>query len=633
MKTQLGLLLLMLLITVGCEDSTSTEQAAKSITNTIGMHLQLIPAGKFTMGSPETEEGRYDDETQHKVTISKAFYMQTTEVTQGQWKELMGTEPWKGKPTGKEGPNNAASYVSWNDAVAYCEKLSDKEGKQYRLPTEAEWEYACRAGTETRWSFGVYEKELGDYAWYDKNAWDIDEKLSHQVEIGGGYAHQVGLKKPNAFGLYDMHGNVYEWCHDYYEEDYYKQSPAQDPPGPASGSFRVLRGGSWHDSARSTRSAVRNGIVAVLRYSGPGFRLVRELDYSEGLRMRAAAITAAIGKGDWETVLALDPDNEAGAQLKAAAVPAALAKGDWKAVLALDATNSEALRMQAAAITAAIGKGDWETVLALDPDNEAGAQLKAAAVLARAPITNSIGMTLNIIPAGTFLMGSPETEEGHQDDEHQHQVTITKPFYMQTTEVTQGQWKEVMGTEPWKGQEYSKYVKEGANYPATYVSWNDAVAYCEKLREKEGKTYRLPTEAEWEYACRAGTKTARNFGDDEKVLGDYAWYDKNAWDIDEKYAHQVGQKNPNAFGLFDTHGNVWEWCHDYYDEVYYKQSSEIAKYIFIKDPTGPVTGSSRVVRGGYWSGDARDTRSASRNTSVAVLRDRTVGFRLVRELD
>jgi formylglycine-generating enzyme required for sulfatase activity len=319
--------------------------------------------------------------------------------------------------------------------------------------------------------------------------------------------------------------------------------------------------------------------------------------------------------------------------LKAAAVPAALAKGDWKAVLALDATNSEALRMQAAAITAAIGKGDWETVLALDPDNEAGTQLKAAAVLARAPITNSIGMTLNIIPAGTFLMGSPETEEGHQDDEHQHQVTITKPFYMQTTEVTQGQWKEVMGTEPWKGQEYSKYVKEGANYPATYVSWNDAVAYCEKLREKEGKTYRLPTEAEWEYACRAGTKTARNFGDDEKVLGDYAWYDKNAWDIDEKYAHQVGQKNPNAFGLFDTHGNVWEWCHDYYDEVYYKQSSEIAKYIFIKDPTGPVTGSSRVVRSGYWSGDARDTRSASRYPSVAVLRDRTVGFRLVRELD
>jgi formylglycine-generating enzyme required for sulfatase activity len=198
---------------------------------------------------------------------------------------------------------------------------------------------------------------------------------------------------------------------------------------------------------------------------------------------------------------------------------------------------------------------------------------------------------------------------------------------MQTTEVTQGQWKEVMGTEPWKGQEYSKYVKEGANYPATYVSWNDAVAYCEKLREKEGKTYRLPTEAEWEYACRAGTKTARNFGDDEKVLGDYAWYDKNAWDIDEKYAHQVGQKNPNAFGLFDTHGNVWEWCHDYYGEDYYKQSSE-------KDPTGPTSGSSRVLRGGSFDYGARGTRSAYRGSG-----DRRhygyhdVGFRLVRELD
>ncbi|MBT5122983.1 MAG: formylglycine-generating enzyme family protein, partial [Planctomycetaceae bacterium] len=216
MKTKLGLLLLMLLI-AGCDDSTETEQptehpaeqpseqAAESITNT--MKLKLIPAGTFLMGSPESEEGHEDDETQHKVTISKPFYMQTTEVTQGQWKAVMGTEPWKGEDDVKEGPDYAASYVSWDDAIDYCKKLSEKEGKTYRLPTEAEWEYACRAGTETAWSFGNDEKELGDYAWNLKNAYDI----------GKGYAHQVGQKRPNAFGLYDMHGNVYEWCHDYYE--------------------------------------------------------------------------------------------------------------------------------------------------------------------------------------------------------------------------------------------------------------------------------------------------------------------------------------------------------------------------------------------------------------------------------
>jgi formylglycine-generating enzyme required for sulfatase activity len=232
------------------------------------------------MGSPEGETGRghkvddlrVDDEHQHQVTISKAFYMQTTEVTQGQWKAVMGTEPWKGRSflhgDVKEGANYPAVYVSWDDAVAYCKKLGEEEGKTYRLPTEAQWEYACRAGTRTTWSFGNDEKALGDYAWYRENAWDLDEK----------YARQVGLKKPNAFGLYDMHGNVYEWCHDYYEEDYYKQSSEKDPTGPASGSFRVVRGGAWSNYPRGTRSAFRSWVAAAHRYTIRGFRLVRELD-------------------------------------------------------------------------------------------------------------------------------------------------------------------------------------------------------------------------------------------------------------------------------------------------------------------------------------------------------------------
>jgi formylglycine-generating enzyme required for sulfatase activity len=281
MKTKLGLLLLVLLIAVGCDDSSesgeTTEQAAEatseqpveSITNTIGMKLNKIPAGSFLMGSPEDEAARHDDEHQHGVSISKAFYMQTTEVTQGQWKAVMGTEPWKGEDYVKEGPNYPATWVSWDDAVAYCKKLSKQEAKTYRLPTEAEWEYACRAGTETRWSFGNDEKDLGDYAWHDKNAFDIGER----------YAHQVGLKKPNAFGLYDMHGNVYEWCHDYFGEDYYKQSPEINPTGPWTGhGSRVLRGGSWnHFSTRNSRSANRNWVGVDDRDYYGGFRLVREL--------------------------------------------------------------------------------------------------------------------------------------------------------------------------------------------------------------------------------------------------------------------------------------------------------------------------------------------------------------------
>jgi formylglycine-generating enzyme required for sulfatase activity len=180
----------------------------------------------------------------------------------------MGTELWKGKSYVKEGPDYPAVYVSWDDAVAFCKKLSDKEGNTYRLPTEAEWDYACRAGTKTAWSFGDEFKELGDYAWYRENTWDIGEK----------YAHQVRLKKPNAFGLYDMHGNVFEWCHDYYEKDYYKLSPEKDPTGPASGSNRVVRGGNFLILHRRLRSAARFSYVAGKRAQHLGFRLVRELD-------------------------------------------------------------------------------------------------------------------------------------------------------------------------------------------------------------------------------------------------------------------------------------------------------------------------------------------------------------------
>jgi sulfatase modifying factor 1 len=365
-------------------------------------------------------------------------------------------------------------------------------------------------------------------------------------------------------------------------------------------------------------------------------------DNSEGLRMQAAvkkavAVSAALAKGDWKAVLAIDPNNREGLRLQVAEektaaenavkVDAALAKGDWKTALALDADNREGLRLKDAAVTAALAKGDWTVVLSLDPNNSDGLRMQAAAekaaILAGDPITNTILMTFNNIPSGTFMMGSPQTEKDRQDDEQQHKVRITKPFYMQTTEVTQGQWKALMDTEPWKGR---GDVKEGANYPATWISRDNAVAYCEKLSEKERKRYRLPTEAEWEYACRARTETRWSFGNDENELGDYAWWLKNAIDQGEKYAHQVGLKKPNAFGLYDMHGNVWEWCQDYYGEDYYKQSTE-------KDPRGQPQGSLRVLRGGSWGGSASDARSAFRGRNEAGSHNLYDGFRLVRELD
>jgi len=249
---------------LAAEKKRQTELAAKlappkKIINKIGMKLTLIPAGDFMMGS---NSGKDEEKPVHRVRISKAFYLGTTEVTQKVWKSVMGTEPWKEGSKAKEGNDYAASYISWNDAQAFCKKISEKEGKKYRLPTEAEWEYACRAGTTTKASFGDAIDKLGDYAWYKDNTEDVGEK----------YANRVGQKRPNPWGLYDIHGNVWEWCSDV--RGSYENSPTTDPQGPRAGTSRVVRGGSCWNSASSCRSASRYYYSPSCRYGSLGFRVV-----------------------------------------------------------------------------------------------------------------------------------------------------------------------------------------------------------------------------------------------------------------------------------------------------------------------------------------------------------------------
>jgi len=244
--------------------SAQEPKPGSTIENSIGMKLAYIPAGEYMRGSPESDKDASGDEKpQHKVRITKGFHMGTTEVTQGQWKAVMESEPWKGESFVRKGANYPASYVSWEDAVEFCKKLSEKEKKTYRLPTDAEWEYACRAGSKTKYSFGDDAASLGEYAWYYKNAEDVGEE----------YAHAVAQKKANAWGLVDMHGNVWEWCSDRYGSDYYGKSPGDDPAGPSSGSYRVYRGGCWSSTAGLCRSAIRYGYVPSYRSDYLGFRL------------------------------------------------------------------------------------------------------------------------------------------------------------------------------------------------------------------------------------------------------------------------------------------------------------------------------------------------------------------------
>jgi formylglycine-generating enzyme required for sulfatase activity len=236
--------------------------------------MSLILKGEFLRGSDADDRlGRADERPQRKVRITQPFLLGKFEVTQAQWNEVMRKNPSRFNPKGAydkavkgvDTHDHPVDSVPWLEAIRFCNKLSErhglapyyriegntvtiKGGDGYRLPTEAEWEYACRAGTSTRWSFGDREADLKDHGWFEGNS--------------GGTTQPVGKKKPNAWGLYDMHGNVPEWCWDRYGADYYRDSPGTNPTGAGGGLARVLRGGSWDQPAHTTRSAARSMLVS-----------------------------------------------------------------------------------------------------------------------------------------------------------------------------------------------------------------------------------------------------------------------------------------------------------------------------------------------------------------------------------
>jgi formylglycine-generating enzyme required for sulfatase activity len=257
------------------------QDAAKEITNSLGMKLVLIPAGQFVMGSPATEAEREAGEDQHEVAIARPFYLGVYTVTQGQFQNVMGKNPSFFNPKNGGSPDHPAEQVRWGDARQFCARLSalpeeKQAGRAYRLPSEAEWEYACRAGTTTPFNVG-------------------DALSSTQANFNGNFPFgaaekgpflgrpaRVGSYAPNAWGLYDMHGNVYEWCNDWYDPDYYKKSPRDNPKGPEKGvvvtgfgdnCYVVVRGGCWLDEGRACRSARRFRLQQSEPYRWTGFRV------------------------------------------------------------------------------------------------------------------------------------------------------------------------------------------------------------------------------------------------------------------------------------------------------------------------------------------------------------------------
>ena len=321
------------------------------------------------------------------------------------------------------------------------------------------------------------------------------------------------------------------------------------------------------------------------------------------MRRNSEALANALKSGDYQSALLIDPTDAQALSLKKAAVIAqALSEGDFFSALQVDPNNAQALSMKkSASVQRALADGDYFAALQIDPTNAEA----CAAMLGLPPITNSIGMELKWLPPGKFDMGRGII----------YKLTLTKAFMMGIHEVTQSQYELVMGVNP------SRF--NGVNNPVEQVSWDDAVEFCRKLsalpaEKAAGRVYRLPTEAEWEYACRAGTTTDYSFGDDQSELGQYAVYSRNV-----SHTEPVGVKEPNAWGLYDMHGNVGEWCADWYGSL--RGGS-------VTDPRGARGGSERVTRGGSWLSGAWYCQSALRSWEVPSERTDHNGFRVALSL-
>jgi formylglycine-generating enzyme required for sulfatase activity len=618
-----------------------------AIQNSIGITLKLIPAGTFQMGS---NDGDPDEKPVHEVRITQPYYIGAYEVTNAQWKAVMMSEPSRWKDD-----NRPVEQVSWEEAVEFCRKLSAlpeerAAGRVYRLPTEAEWEYACRAGMATRYCFGDDESALGEFSWFSGNA--------------GGQTHPVGQKKPNKYGLYDMHGNVWEWCSDRYGS--YSAGVVADPQGTLEGSARVHRGGCWHDPALFCRSASR-WEFQTHRNHNLGFRValrpsrgpqptktelflsdlpahdpvtlnadwpfstqgqirnepisVRGIRSPKGLGMHppesgSAQVTYEVPKGTntFKADAAINDTGNAVSPLTFRVVSAGDGRLLWKSpsplqkggasvpcIADVNGVNKITLYVDCP------GSPNWAHAVWIEPrfiQDSVGNGNVAGAIFA-----NVMGIKFVYVPQGTFRMGSPQSEEGRFAGENLVNVTISRPFLISQTEVTQSQWKQLMASEPWKGK---PFVKEGDNYPASHISWEMANEFCNRLTEREhlagrvpNERYTMPTEAQWEYACRAGTQTAYSFGDDKSLLGDYAWWGGHECGGNsrgQEYGHEVATKKPNPWGIYDMHGNMWEWCSDY----------AAGDQVGGVDPKGPSSGPGRILRGGGWPECPTFLRSANR---------------------
>lgn len=533
--------------------------------NGVEYAFRYCPSGSFVMGSPENEPNRTLAEKQRTVTFNKGFWILETEITRAMYFSFILATGYQTKSLGgvwlsAEGDPMADSLFTWSepgfpqtdahpvtqvtldDAKAFCEWLAKETALTVRLPNEEEWEYACRAGAATTYSFGDEILEWRKYA----NFADASLKavapewpmFFQRDNDGFVYTAPVKSFSPNNWNIFDMHGNVREMClscadesREKTDDDFQFEEEKADWKG-------VARGGSWADALDWGRAAWRLEDCSGNHYT-TGFRIV-------------------VGVGAGVQDEASDDDAET----------------DWKATKA----------------------GERRTLT-----------------------INGVECAFRYCPPGTFQMGETKSEsEGAR-----REVTLTNGFWMMETETTQALWKAVTGKNPsWFAASGGGYAEvenlDTSNFPVENVSWEDCRAFADKLNSSGaapvGFKFELPTEAQWEYACRAGTTGDYNGADIERL----GWYQDNSNDR----TWETGTKEANSWGIFDMHGNVWEWCKDV--EERYDSTPVI-------DPIGEGAQSGfRNIRGGAFSVNRYFLRSSERWAQNEVaFRQGDLGFRLI----
>ena len=549
--------------------------------NGVTFTMVAVEGGTFMMGAtPEQGDEPYHNSPEfypypHEVTLS-GYSIGQTEVSQRLWKAVMGVHPSYFRVQS----NLPVETVSWHSCYEFILRLNVLTGRQFRLPTEAEWEFAARGGNRSRGYKYSGSNDLDECGWYWGNI------PTHDSGYIFSYGTQpIATKAPNELGLYDMSGNVWEWCQDY--EGRYTTDHATEPTGPTWGQSRVCRGGGWDDAAPDCR--VSSLISGLNGNDSHGLRLVLDDNNSTKFRFAESVVTVAVGDSR-----SVDFINGC---------------GNYRIVSDDEKLDCEIIDGK---LTVTGTNAGTTTVHVVDAATGVTAVLAVIVKPVENYTVNGVTFSMVAVEGGSFSLGR-NWEAGIMpfDWEAADVWRIgVSDYCIGKTEVTQELWQAVMGTNP-------SYFQGDPKRPVEQVSWDDCQEFIIKLNEMTGLHFRLPTEAEWEYAACGGhlrQATAYSGGND---INEVAWYKGN---IPSQSTQPVGTKSPNELGIHDMNGNVWEWCQDWSDGFdHYEMFSN----------AGMPSGTHRMRRGGCWSSTQENCGVMVYASSWPSEKNNRLGLRLV----